>query len=147
MSLSRGHKHELQPKVEINIIPLVDVVLVLLVIFMMTAAFVNSAGMSIKLPSSSATRAESDQPRDVVVGVDQRGAFYWGGKRVSDDAMNALLANERQQHGTAGRIIVQADARAMHGRVVAVMTLAQQAGFSKLVVATEQRSRRSADGP
>jgi biopolymer transport protein ExbD len=141
MSLARGRKHEHHPKVEINIIPLVDVALVLLIIVMVTATFSARAGMPIQLPTSSATRAAAQQPHDIVVGVDRKGGYYWQGRLVSDAAMNALLAREMQVYGPTSRVIVQADTRTAHGRVVSIMTLAQQAGFARLVVATQQSRR------
>ncbi|OPZ85750.1 MAG: Biopolymer transport protein ExbD [bacterium ADurb.Bin429] len=143
MSLSRGRRHELHPKVEINIIPLVDVMLVLLIIVMLTASFEKTAGLNVKLPTSAVTQSQGAVAHDIVIGIDRRGGYFWNGRPVPDASLNALLANERAQYGTEGRVIVQADARASHGRVVGVMTLAQQAGFGKLVVATRQTPRRT----
>jgi biopolymer transport protein ExbD len=143
MSLSRARRHELHPKVEINIIPLVDVMLVLLIIVMITASFDKTARLNVKLPTSAVTQSQGAVAHDLLIGINRRGSFYWDGRQVSDAALNALLDNERREHGTEGRVIVQADARAAHGRVVQVMTMAQQAGFGKLVVATQQNPRRA----
>lgn len=138
MSLSRGRKSDIPPKVEINVVPLVDVALVLLIIFMVTTTFMKSAGVHIQLPSSATTRAQPEAKADLVVGIDRQGTFFWDNTPVSDRALTALLANAARTQGTDCRVIVQGDARAAHGRVVAVMTLAQQAGFARLVVATRQ---------
>jgi biopolymer transport protein ExbD len=138
MSLSRGRHPEPMPRVEINIVPLVDISLVLLIIFMVTTTFMKSAGMHIQLPSSSVTKVTEAPVEDLVIGIDRRGTYYWESTPVSDTALQALLAREAADHGTQARVIVQGDARCAHGRVVTVMTLAQQAGFQKLVVATLQ---------
>ena len=142
MSLSRAHKSNSEPRVEINVVPLVDVSLVLLIIFMVTATFIKTAGMHIQLPSSSATQAAKAPKRELVIGVDADGKFFWRGKAVSDAGLANGLAEDARSYGAGSRIVVQGDARAAHGRVVRAMTLAQEAGFSHLVIATRKEARR-----
>ncbi len=142
MSLSRGRKHSVEPRVEINVVPLVDVSLVLLIIFMVTATFIKSAGMHIQLPSSSAVRIAGEMKRELVIGVDSRGQLLWLGKSVSDKRLASMLAGEAKVHGTESRVVIQGDARATHGRVVAAMTLAQEAGFAHLVIAAKNDGAR-----
>ena len=138
MSLSRRHKADSEPRVEINVVPLVDVSLVLLIIFMVTATFIKTAGMHITLPSSSVTQAAKDVKRELVIGVSADGAFLWHGKAISDRALGSVLAKDAQSYGAQSRVIVQGDSRTAHGRVVRAMTLAQEAGFSHLVIATRK---------
>ncbi len=141
MSLSRGRKAEQGPKVEINVVPLVDVSLVLLIIFMVTATFMKSAGMHIQLPSSSVTQAAKETKREIVIGIASNGDFYWQGKMVSDRELSSLLKSDAQSNGTDSRIIIQGDERAAHGRVVRAMTLAQEAGFFRLVIAAKRETQ------
>lgn len=141
MSLSRGRKAEHGPKVEINIVPLVDVSLVLLIIFMVTATFMKSAGMHIQLPSSSVTQASKEMKREIFIGIAADGDFYWEGKTISDTRLSSLLADEARSNGTDIRVIVQGDEHAAHGRVVRAMTMAQEAGFSRLVIAARKETR------
>ena len=138
MSLSRTRKSNSEPRVEINVVPLVDVSLVLLIIFMVTATFIKTAGMHIQLPTSSATQAAKSPKRELVIGVDAGGTFLWRGKTVSDAGLARGLAEDARSYGVESRIVVQGDARAAHGRVVRAMTLAQEAGFSRLVIATRK---------
>lgn len=138
MSLSRGHKHEPAPKVEINIVPLVDVALVLLIIFMVTATFVKTSGMRLDLPSSSATQAVETQKRALVIGITPQGQFLWDGAPVSDAQLSAALRAEATAYGTRNQVTVQGDTHAEHGRVVEAMTRAQAAGFTQLVIATKR---------
>lgn len=140
MSLSRSHRAESGPKVEINIVPLVDVSLVLLIIFMVTATFIKGAGMSIQLPSSSAAHASQQAKRELVIGIDASGRFLWDGTQVSDSELAGALGGDSREHGTESRITIRGDSRAEHGRVVRAMTLAQEAGFSHLVIAVRQEA-------
>ena len=138
MSLSRSHKPTNVPKVEINVVPLVDVSLVLLIIFMVTATFMKSAGMHIQLPTSSTSQAAAQEKREIVIGIDGHDALLWQGSVVSADQLAQELRKEAASSGTGSRIVVQGDERASHGRVVQAMTLAQEAGFSKLVIAARK---------
>lgn len=141
MSLSRSRKSEQGPKVEINVVPLVDVSLVLLIIFMVTATFIKGTGMDIQLPSSAAARVAPQVKRELVIGIDARGGFLWDGSVVTDGDLSSLLQDEACEHGTGSRVTIRGDARAAHGRVVHAMTLAQQAGYSHLVIAARQEDR------
>ncbi len=138
MSLSRGRKQESAPKVEINIVPLVDVSLVLLIIFMVTATFVKETGMNIRLPSSSVTQSAATMKREIMIGVDASGRFSYAGKPVSEEVLASSLMVDAGSLGTDTRITIQGDERAAHGRVVRAMTLAQEAGFSRLVIAAKK---------
>jgi len=140
VSLSRSRKSEQGPKVEINVVPLVDVSLVLLIIFMVTATFIKGTGMNIQLPSSSAAQVSPQIKRELVIGIDANGGFLWDGSIVSDEELSILLRNEANDCGTESRITIRGDSRAEHGRVVRAMTLAQEAGFSRLVIAVRQEA-------
>lgn len=136
MSLSRTGKEVPLPRVEINIVSLVDVAFVVLIIFMITATFAKSAGMSMELPSSSAAQRVEDVPRELVIGISAEGRFVWDGRTIRDEELLRILQDEATQHGTKSRVTIQGDTHAEHGRVVAAMTHAQEAGFSQLVIAT-----------
>lgn len=138
MALTRSSKSSPSPRVEINIIPLVDVSLVLLIIVMTTATFMKNTGMNLQLPSSSVTQVNEEAKREVVIGVTASGQFLWENKPLSDAQLTANLLQEAKSFGTESRVTVRGDAHAMHGRVVDAMSLAQTAGFSHLVIATRK---------
>lgn len=140
MSLSRSRKAEQGPKVEINVVPLVDVSLVLLIIFMVTATFIKGAGMDVQLPSSTAARVSPQTTRELVIGINANGSFLWDGTTVDDRKLAAILKGEARDHGTESRITIRGDERSEHGRVVRAMTLAQEAGFARLVIAVRQET-------
>ena len=138
MALSRSARHENAPRVEINIVPLVDVSLVLLIIFMVTATFIKNTGMNLNLPSSAVTQVNQEAKRELVIGVTADGQFLWENVPIDEQQLAVVLLNEAKKFGTESRVTVRGDARAMHGRVVDAMTLAQTAGFSHLVIATKK---------
>lgn len=142
MSLSRSHKNVHAPRVEINIVPLVDVALVLLIIFMVTATFIKSAGIHIQLPTSSMAQAGTQVKKDLVIGVNKAGDFIWEGAVVSPTELAANLRNYADKFGTNGRVTLQGDENAAHGKVVEAMTIAQEAGFSRLMIAAKRDSRK-----
>jgi biopolymer transport protein ExbD len=144
MSLSRQPHADPPPKVEINIVPLVDVSLVLLIIFMVTATFVKTTGMRLELPASSTARAVEATPRELSIGVTAAGALLWQDQPVSEAQLTAALTAVAHAQGTTGRVTIYGEAHAEHGRVVQAMTLAQQAGFVHLVIATRPGGQRHA---
>ena len=137
MSLSRSLKKPVEPKVEINIVPLVDVALVLLIIFMVTTTFEKTAGLGMQLPTSASAQQVPPEKREIVIGIAADGAFTYKGAQINDDALAAALRSEAALQGVETRVTIQGDKRAAHGQVVRAMTLAQQAGFSKLVISTK----------
>lgn len=138
MALSRTNKTHVGPKVDINIVPLVDVSLVLLIIFMVTATFIKAAGIDINLPASAASAVEKTSQHEAVIGVAADGTFYWRGEAVTDEKLKSLLEEDASEHGTEGRVIVQGDERAAHGRIVKAMTIAKQAGYTRLIISTRK---------
>ncbi|MHB0938088.1 MAG: ExbD/TolR family protein [Armatimonadota bacterium] len=137
MSLSRSLKKPIEPKVEINIVPLVDVALVLLIIFMVTTTFEKTAGMKMQLPTSETAQQVPTEKQEIVIGIAADGTFNYKGAHIGDDALAVVLRGEAASQGVDTRVTVQGDKRSAHGRVVQAMTLAQKAGFSKLVISTK----------
>ncbi len=132
---------------EINITPLTDIFLVLLIIFMVGASMaVDAAGnaasggergaMNVDLPKGAA-QDHSPGGNDAVAVILADGRVVLAGEEVADDALvetlRVMLA--RAPEGTS-TLIVQADEGVHHGRVVAVMEKAREAGFTRLAVAT-----------
>jgi len=147
LSLSRRHVAEPMPHVEINIVPLVDVALVLLIIFMVTATFVKTTGLAVTLPGAAAAQQVAPAKREVVIGIARNGQFSWSGVPVSDARLALLLHDEAVRDGAQARVTVQGDTHAEHGRVVAAMSCAQDAGFTHLMIATRPESGETHDRP
>ena len=124
---------------EINITPLTDIFLVLLIIFMVTSSVMAKAdaarsGMKVNLPHG-ASKDISAGKTDVTVGIDKDGNMLVDGKQVAVDTLRAIF-DEAKAKDAEAQVIVQADENAHHGRVVAVMELAKAAGLHRLAIAT-----------
>ena len=122
------------PVSEINVTPLVDVMLVLLIIFMVSAPMMNT-GVDVDLPAAQAPQVEvNDEKLLLTVTKDQK--VYLGRDEVAYDKLEpTVLANERMQREK--ELYVQADATVPYGFVVKVIAIVKKAGISKLGLVTD----------
>ncbi len=122
------------PLGEINVTPLVDVMLVLLIIFMVSAPMMNT-GVDVDLPAAQAPRVEIDDEKLLLtVAKDQK--VYLGRDEISYEKLEAtLLANERMQRDK--ELYVQADQDVPYGFVVKVLAIIKKAGIVKLGLVTD----------
>jgi biopolymer transport protein ExbD len=125
---------------DINITPLTDIFLVLLIIFMVTTTAIaesarnEQAGLQVNLPRGGAKSAGA-AAHDVAIAVLEDGRLVVGGKVVDEAALSEVL---RQAAAASPEtlVLVQADQGVPHGRVVAVMDLARRHGLGRLAIAT-----------
>jgi len=127
--LSSG-EHE--PMWEINITPLTDVFLVLLIIFMVTTPLIMAAGIKIKMPRTHALPSLTE--RDVIIAVTSDGRYFVNSTEVPKDRLSGYL---KEQNLEGKLVVVQADKNLSHGTVVEVLDIARAAGAEKLAIATE----------
>ncbi len=121
-------------KSEINVVPYIDVMLVLLIIFMVTAPMLN-LGVDIHLPQSAA-KALHDEKQPVLVSVTKDGTLYLtlsGGKReqIEPDALKTKVAAFVQENPQVP-VLIGGDVDADYGKVYQAMVLLQQAGVPKV---------------
>jgi biopolymer transport protein TolR len=125
---------------EINVVPYIDVMLVMLVIFMITAPLLNQ-GVDVDLPQADAEPMEEQQQDPLVLSVDAEGLYYLnvGGDPETPIDGETLVARVaavlRQRPKTP--VMVRGDTSVDYGRVVAAMALLQQAGAEKVGLVTE----------
>jgi biopolymer transport protein ExbD len=131
------NKQPEEPRLDMT--PMVDVVFLLLIFFMISTTFVESPGISIKLPESSSQTIDRE-PKELKVYLSQEGDIYHGEKKISIDDFRGLLA-EHQADAKQTTVLLLADQESRHGKVVILMDLARDAGFTKLAIATEQRKK------
>lgn len=121
---------------EINVTPFVDVMLVLLVIFMVTAPLLT-AGVPIDLPKSQASELNTDN-KPVTISIQIDGKIFVQEEEVAlEDIVAALEA--ASPIGTEARILVRGDTSSDYGSVMEVMGLISGAGYTKIGLLTEQR--------
>ena len=122
--------------VGINVTPMVDIVLVLLIIMMVSATYIVSQSLKVELPKT----ASSDETvsKTYVVTVTKDGNYFYNDKPLSKDA----LAQELRAAHAASKdlnLVITADEDAHHGKVVAVIDLAKVLGISKFAINVEKQ--------
>jgi biopolymer transport protein ExbD len=123
-----------QPMAEINTTPLVDVMLVLLVIFIITAPLFHQA-VAVDLPRVDASRLD-DKPRVVQYAVDAQGAVHVDGIAVADAALEVRLRALAQGRAIAPELHLRADRKVAYERVAFAMAAAQRAGLTRIAFVT-----------
>ncbi len=138
MNFQRGKKHE---DLEMNLVPLIDVLLVIIIFLVVNATFSRMSELQINLPTAEASPIEQ-KPVIVNVGIDATG-HYVVEKTPVAGADVALLAAALQKAVAGGKeptIIINADAKTTHQSVINVMEAARQAGYTHITFATQQNS-------
>lgn len=137
MNFRRGNRNA-EP--EINLIPLIDVVLVIIIFLMLTTTFSKVSGLEINLPTAEAEGSEAEV-REVVVAVTAAGEVLVNrqpvGERSVEAIATALGKAAPADGGTPPVIVINADARTAHQSVVDVMQAAQRAGLPHITFATQ----------
>jgi biopolymer transport protein ExbD len=130
---------------EINITPLTDIFLVLLIIFMVTTTAIaesgtQNAGLKVNLPKGGASSA-GPISHDVAVAILEDGRTVVKGEVVDEKRLEEIFEEARRRSPDT-LVLVQADQEVMHGRVVAVMDLARRHGLDHLAIATKAEPAR-----
>ena len=125
----RGRSRRRAAIAEINVTPLVDVMLVLLIIFMVTAPLLTS-GVPIELPDSRANPLDQE-PDQVTISIDRRGQVFTDDDRVPDGGLAVALA-ALHHGGKPPLVTLRADRGIDYGRVMAVMGELNHAGFNSI---------------
>jgi biopolymer transport protein ExbD len=118
-----------QPMSEINMTPLIDVMLVLLVIFMITAPLMASS-LKLELPQSDAAQP-SEAPRFITVALDPQGQLYFGDERL-DDAVFTARVTEAARANPQTEVQLRADRSVPYGRVAELIGIVQKAGLNRI---------------
>ncbi len=124
------------PMSEINTTPLVDVMLVLLVIFIITAPLFHQA-VPINLPKVDATKLE-DKPHVIQLAIDEVGTIFWDGEAIHRDSLPGRLEAVRLEDP---ELHLRADRGTRYEKVADVMAAAQAAGIVKIAFVTEPAPR------
>jgi biopolymer transport protein TolR len=124
-----------KPMSEINVTPMVDVMLVLLIIFMVAAPLMT-VGVPIDLPQTQAKQLNTEQ-KPITVSVTPEGAIFLGDNPVTIEDLPAQIA-ALAANGTEDRIYVRGDTTANYGAVMKVMGALSGAGYFKIGLITEQ---------
>ena len=120
---------------EINVVPYIDVMLVLLVIFMITAPLL-SQGVKVDLPKAAAQPVENQDRETLVVTVDRDGKYYLDDRRISAEDLRRKVAGTLRARPQTP-VLIRGDRQVDYGEVVKAMTLLQSAGAPSVGLLTE----------
>ncbi len=119
----------------INVTPLVDITLVLLIIFMVTAHFVTDTGVKVNLPKAAA--AEVNPTPALTLTVAKNGELQLMGQKVDVNGLKANMAREAQLNPGV-RVVVAADEALIYKDVVSILDLIKQAGVTRVALSSEK---------
>jgi biopolymer transport protein ExbD len=135
MNFQRGKRNE---ELEMNLVPLIDVLLVIIIFLVVSATFSRTSELQINLPTAQANSPQ-DKPLIITVDVDAAGHYMVNGKEISggavQDISKALTA--AAEGGKEPTIVINADAKSTHQSVVNVMEAARIANLTHITFATQ----------
>ncbi len=133
MAMKTDQIDELQS--EINVVPLVDIILVVLIIFMVTAPMIMKPSINVNLPK--AATGEASLPTKLDISITSDGKVNLGGNFVEDDAIKTVAAEEFQKNPDV-QAIISADKDVPHGRVVGVLDIIKSTGVKKFAISIQK---------
>lgn len=138
MNFRRGQPRE-EP--EINLIPMIDVLLVIIIFLMLTTTYAKFSGLEINLPTADSTQSP-DQPNEVNVAITAAGQVLVNKEPLANSEVAGIAEALRRAAGTQKDplIVIDADAKTTHQSVVDVMQAAQTAGYPHISFATQTPS-------
>ncbi len=143
MNLSKKNRFQRRPMAEINIVPYVDVMLVLLVIFMITVP-VLTQGVHIELPQASSEPLPHDEKPPLVVSVNESGSLFLDSDKNPVEPNDlAVKIRAALQVDPKRSVLVKGDKNVEYGRVMGAMVLLKQAGVTKVGLMTQHYESKS----
>ncbi|MEF8724106.1 biopolymer transporter ExbD [Candidatus Accumulibacter phosphatis] len=135
MNFRRGRSSDVP---EINLIPFIDVLLVIIIFLMLTTTYAKFSGLEINLPTADASK-QNEPPNEVSVSVTPSGQVLVNKTPLDAVSVQAISAALRRAAGDAKDpvIVINADAKATHQSVVDIMQAAQAAGYPRISFATQ----------
>ena len=135
MNFQRGKRHE---ELEMNLVPLIDVLLVIIIFLVVSATFSRTSELQINLPTAEANSPQ-DKPLVITVEVDAGGRYLVNGDEVEGTEISAIASalTKAAGDGKEPTIVINADAKATHQSVVNVMEASRQANYTHITFATQ----------
>ena len=137
MNFQRGRNRE-EP--EINLVPMIDVLLVIIIFLMLTTTYSKFSGLELNLPTADSTK-QVEQPNEIEVAVTATGQVLINKSPLESNNVQSISEALRRAAGTREDplIVINADAKTTHQSVVDVMQAAQSAGYPHISFATQSR--------
>ena len=140
MAMNFRHRHRDEP--EINLIPFIDVLLVVLIFLMLSTTYSKFTELQVTLPVAD-TDAQRDYPKELIVAVGSDGSYSINRSLVAGRSVENLAAamTDNAKAGKDTVVIISADANAKHQAVVTVMEAARRAGLNQITFATQSTAQ------
>lgn len=134
--LRRGNEEDLK----LDLTPLVDCVLQLIIFFMLTSAFVALTGVKVSLPKAT-PEAIKHQREELQISITREGKIFLEKREVSFEGLREVFAS-RARRAPETLVVINADRECQHGLVVEVLDLAKTSGLKNLAIATLPKPKR-----
>ncbi len=129
----RQKRQRRQP--EINLTPLIDIVLQLVIFFVVTTTFISmESGAKVNLPSADFSKIE--EAKTITITITENNMIYINGALVDDKELPSAVVVALRNDPEA-TVIIEADKRVLHGKVVSIMDILKKAGAEKIAIATQ----------
>jgi biopolymer transport protein ExbD len=122
---------------EINMTPLIDIMLVLLILFMVTSSVSFQSGVDVDLPEVKKTAESSAPPSAIIISLDKKGQLFLQGEVVTLEALPQALRDRMEELGTK-YVILEGDQNSSLGNTVGIMDIAKAAGAENFAIATTE---------
>ena len=129
-------KRNPSPEPEINLIPFIDVLLVILIFLVLTTSWSRLTEINLTLPLAD-THKQKDRPKQIVLTVNAQGQYAVNKSPVGDTSVNALAKALAPVASKEVTLVISADAQASHQSVVNAMEAARRSGLSQITFATQ----------
>lgn len=138
--MKKSRRHQKKLVAEINVVPYIDVMLVLLIIFMVTAPLLQQ-GVAVELPKAKANALDQEAKPPLIVSVNEKGEYFLNVTQDPQAPISAesLLLRVAAEHARAPQrtVLVKGDVNVPYGKVVQAMVMCQQAGVPKVGIVTQ----------
>ncbi len=135
-----GNSHKRRAKAEINVVPYIDVMLVLLIIFMVTAPLLKQ-GVDVDLPQAPANPLDVNSPEPVVISIDRNGLYFLNISSTPDSSLDGTTLVAEIQSALKKQknrpVMVRGDKNGLYQNVVSLLVLLQKANIESVGLVTE----------
>lgn len=128
-----------EPMADINLIPLIDISLVLVIILMVTTVLIHNPGVKVNLPKTVTHEGAPESSKDVTIALSATGATFMNGKAM---ALPAILGALKQAAATdrETRVLIKGDRSIAYQKVMEVMDVVRQSGLTHVVLPTDPKA-------
>lgn len=141
-----GPLAEDEPIAEINMIPMIDVALTLLIIMMVTTVFIQKPGVALKLPETVTREGQMETQKDLTIVISAEGETYVEGAKIEAPSLQAKL-REVAARDKESRVLIRGDRNAQYARIMDVMDMVRISGLTRVVFPTDPKTLQQPPEP